>query len=103
MSTEILTAFSGVIAAVVALVSFWLSARVARIQNDASRHAVDADAYRRGVEIYESTIDNLRQEVKDLREEIRSLHKEVGQLRQSNRELLDEISKLGSHSDKGKS
>jgi hypothetical protein len=89
-----LSALSGLIAAIIAAATFYMASRASRVQGNAANYAVDADAYKRGVEIYEATITTLRQEVTDLRLEIRGLHEEMSSLRKSNLELVREIEGL---------
>ena len=89
-----LSALSGLIAAIIAAATFYMASRASKVQGASATYAVDADAYKRGVEIYEATIATLRQEVGDLRTEIRGLHDEMSDLRHSNLELVREIESL---------
>jgi predicted RNase H-like nuclease (RuvC/YqgF family) len=89
-----LSALSGLFAAIIAAATFYMASRASKVQGTAANYAVDADAYKRGVEIYEATIQTLRTEVNDLRTEIRSLHEEISQMRKSNAELVREIEGL---------
>jgi len=89
-----LTALSGLIAAIVAAATFYMATRSTRNKESAAVKAVDAEAYQRGVEIYEATISTLRQEVSDLRKEIHALHDEIAQLRTANAKLATGVDKL---------
>lgn len=95
-----LTALSGLIAAIIAAATFYMASRSTKLQGNAATYAVDADAYKRGVEIYEATITTLRTELSDLRIEIKGLHEEIRQLRTSNNELSREIDNLRDRRDK---
>ena len=86
-----ISALSAILAAIIAGGTFYMAARATRTQGNSAKYAVDADAYKRGVEIYEATISTLRTEVADLRTEIKGLHDEVKQLRISNVELAHEL------------
>src|SRR5271166_538373 len=74
-----LTALSGLIAAIVAAATFYMATRSTRNKESAAVKAVDAEAYQRGVEIYEATlatgVDKLR------RESYAELNKEIADLR----------------------
>lgn len=89
-----LSALSAIIAAIIAAATFYMATRSTKAQSTAANYAVDADAYKRGVEIYEATITTLRTEVADLRTEISGLREEVKQFRLSNAELTRELDRL---------
>ena len=103
----------GAVTAIVAASSFWLSARAARVQHQATVKGVDAAAYDRARQLYESSIEMLQAEtrrletqVADLRAEVARMHEQAGQLqaevgrvRTQAGHLRDEVSRLRNSND----
>ena len=89
----------GVVTAIIAVAAFWLSARAARAQHAAVAKGVDAAAYDRARELYESAIDNLQEETRRLEAQVASLRAEVAQVHDQAGLLQAEIRKLRSSND----
>ena len=70
-----------VLSGTVGYVSFRLSTKAAEAQDNATEAAVDAAAYDRAKDLYESAIDTLRTDLAAARVEISRLNGEVEQLR----------------------
>ena len=92
-----------VIATGCAAAAFWGANRATRSKAATDNRAVDAAAYGRATDIYESTITALRaevtrltEEVKGARTEIRDVRTELGQLRATNDRLVSELGHLRS-------
>lgn len=102
MTTEILVTAVGILLATAVSAAAFLSAsRARRATAEASKSAVDAGAYGRAKEIYDSAIDQLQASVAELRAEINRLRSqaadlsgEITRLRATNEELRAEVATL---------
>ena len=82
LNSDLITALViGIPATLVAIGSYWLSLRARRETADATSDQVDAAAYIRAKDLYESAISELRQQGTELRAEIGRLHEEIDELR----------------------
>lgn len=88
----------GVLALAIGIGSFVGASRAAKVQAIGVRRGVEAGAYQRATDIYESAITSmesqmtrLREETVRLRQEIAALNTEVDKLHVSNRELATEV------------
>ena len=102
-TSAILTVLIGTVSVSVAGAAFFAATRATRSQARSADHAVDAGAFARATDIYESTIAALRAEVARLTEEVqgartelRDVRSELSQLRVTNDRLIDEMSHLRS-------
>jgi len=74
LNTALITALLiGIPSVLVAVGSYWLSLRARREQGEAQQQLVDAQAFSRAREVYESAIAELRQQLAELRQENRDL------------------------------
>jgi predicted RNase H-like nuclease (RuvC/YqgF family) len=90
----ILTVLLGILTAVIAYSAYRLASKANTAQSNATKTAVDAEAYKRARELYESAIKTVEAEADRLRTEVTSLHDEVGRLRSINDTLTTEVRKL---------
>lgn len=74
--------------------SFLGASRANRAQTVGAQAAIDAAAYERAKEIYESAIDTLQEQIQALRVQMTSLDTEVTKLQQTNRNLLLRVTEL---------
>ena len=98
------TAFNILVAVtsvMVAGAAFYGANRATRLKASTDNRAVDAAAYTRATDIYESTIATLRaeigrltDEVKAARAEIQQVHTDLGRLQDTNDELMTRLSRL---------
>jgi peptidoglycan hydrolase CwlO-like protein len=84
----------GALTVVVGFVSYWSSTRAAKAQSLATQADIDADAYNRAKDIYESAIEALKGNVETVREQARMLEAEVKKLRDSNKSLQEQVVEL---------
>jgi predicted nucleic acid-binding Zn-ribbon protein len=103
MTATAFNIFIAIISVTVAAAAFYGANRATRTQAAAASHAVDAAAYTRATDIYESTIAALRAEITRLsteiseaREDIRAARTDMAALQQSNRELTAELTQYRS-------
>ena len=85
----------GIPSVTVAIASYAFSAKANRAAAEADRDKVDADAYIRAKELYESTIDELRQEIVRLKEDLRDVREQLAALRAANRALTERLEEYG--------
>jgi len=78
---RIIEIFLGLLTVAVGYSSFYLATRSAKVQGDASAKAVDAAAFERAREIYESALDAIRKELTDTRNELRATRDELNSTR----------------------
>lgn len=78
---RVVEVFLGIITLAIGFTSFWLATRSTRIQNVAAVKAVDAEAFKRAREIYESALDAIRKELEDTRKELDDTRKEMDETR----------------------
>jgi peptidoglycan hydrolase CwlO-like protein len=90
----ILSAALGIIVAVVAYATFRQAQRATKAQSDATKTVVDAAAYDRAKELYESAIKTVTDESDRLRLEVSRLHTEVVRMNTVNNTLQGEVGKL---------
>jgi phage shock protein A len=81
----------GIPSVTVAVASYAFSAKANRAAAAANRDKVDADAYIRAKELYESTIAELRLEITRLKDDLHEMRGELNGLRAANRELTDRL------------
>jgi len=93
-TSEIVSAFLGVITAIVALVAYRQSTQAQRATAKAAEIGIDAAAYERAKELYESAIASSVSETDRLQRTVSELRREVTALQTSNSSLVREISKL---------
>jgi predicted nucleic acid-binding Zn-ribbon protein len=86
----------GLLTAAVAVAALFSATRANRAQSQAAAAAVDAGAYERAREIYESAIGSLKNQTTDLHTEVVSLRDEVTRLRAQSADLRDEVTRLRS-------
>jgi predicted nucleic acid-binding Zn-ribbon protein len=80
--------------------AFFAATRANRAQADAAESAVDAAAYQRAKDIYESAIDSLKGQTRDLHDQVVNLQTEVSRLRLQSADLQTEVVQLrGSNAD----
>ena len=89
----------GVLGLIVAIATIWLSGHAARTQAGAAVKGVDAAAYDRARELYESAIDNLQEETRRLEAQVASLRAEVAAVHDQAGLLQAEIRKLRQSND----
>lgn len=95
---RIIEVLLGLLTLVVGFAGFWLASRSTGIQGKAAVKAVDAGAFERAREIYESAMSTLRGELNDTRSELASARSdliaartEIAGLRQDMARLEEEI------------
>lgn len=91
MGNTIIEVLLGLIAATVGFVAYHGSNRAAKAQAMATEADIDADAYVRAKEIYESAIHSLEDHVNRLREQTTLLDAEVNRLQRSNADLQRQV------------
>ena len=92
MKTDTLvTVFGIAITAVIALAAFLSASRANRATASAAATAVDAGAYDRAREIYESALGTLRGELDGCRREVAETRVQIVALRTDNEQLLAEL------------
>ena len=74
--------------------SFIGASRANSSQAAQARAAIDAAAYERAKQIYESAIDTLQEQIKALREQMTHLDKEVNKLQATNQSLVLRVAEL---------
>lgn len=67
----------GVITIAIGFTTFWLATKSTRIQSGAAVKAVDAEAFKRAKEIYESALDAVREELVETRSDLASARSEL--------------------------
>ena len=75
----------GIPSLVVAIATYWLATRAHSESANATRVQIDAEAYSRARELYESAITSLREQVADLRAEVARLRDELADMRRRTR------------------
>lgn len=80
----------------VSAVALFLGLRANKAQAQAASTAVDAAAYQRAKDIYESAIDSLKGQTTDLHDQVINLQTEVSRLRTQSADLQTEVSRLRS-------
>lgn len=93
----------GLLTAIVGIVTYIAASNANRMQAKVSMIAVDAAAYERAQEIYESALASLRTDLANMREESERLRASNEQLRQEVFALRMEIGKLRGGLSNGKS
>jgi predicted nucleic acid-binding Zn-ribbon protein len=84
----------GLLTASVAFVALFVGLRANRAQAQAAETAVDAAAYQRAKEIYESAIGSLKDQTTDLHDQVVNLQTEVSRLRLQSADLQSEVTQL---------
>jgi peptidoglycan hydrolase CwlO-like protein len=104
MSASVFAAIATAVSTVVAVIAFFLAARANAKTAREKQDKVDADAYIRAKDLYESIITQLRGETKDLRVEVTQLKNDLddvkhrfSMLQSVNDKLESEIAMLKSH------
>lgn len=82
------------VAAAIGVGSFVAAGRAAKVQAVAVTAGVEANAYQRATNIYESAIEAMQLQLSRLRGEIAALNAEVEKLRESNQALSDQVTEL---------
>ena len=72
-SADVTGLIVGIPSTIIAVAAYFLSVRSGRDAASASRVQIDAEAYTRAKDLYESAIAALRQQVDDLRSEVAAL------------------------------
>lgn len=86
----------GLLTAAIATAAFFAATRANRAQAQAAETAVDAEAYKRAKEIYESAIGSLKDQTRDLHDQVVNLQTEVSRLRTQSADLQTEVTQLRS-------
>jgi len=86
----------GVVAIAMTLIAFVSASRANRAQSKATTVTIEAGAYARARESYESALSTVREEVAGLRAEISSLRQSNDRLRDQITSLTNEITRLRS-------
>src|SRR5258708_13398008 len=84
----------GLLTVAVSAAAVFLARRATKGQADGVVVAVDAGAYSRAQEIYESAIETLKSQTKQLHNEILDLQGEVNRLRAQSTDMQIEVSRL---------
>jgi predicted nucleic acid-binding Zn-ribbon protein len=84
----------GLLTAAIATAAFFAATRANRAQAQAAETAVDAAAYQRAKEIYESAIGSLKDQTRDLHDQIVNLQAEVSRVRTQSADLQTEVTQL---------
>lgn len=71
----------GVMTLAIGFTSFWLATKSTRIQSGAAVKAVDAEAFERAKEIYESALTAVREELVETRKDLSSTRVELADTR----------------------
>jgi predicted RNase H-like nuclease (RuvC/YqgF family) len=88
INSTLITALAiGIPSLIVAIGTYWLSTRARGESMDAYKHKVDAEAYTRAKDLYESAITALRKQAQDLRDELAEVRLEVEDMRRKLREI----------------
>ena len=74
--------------------SFLGASRAAKFQATPALAEIDAKAYERAKQIYESAIDTMDEQIKRLHVNIDELNKEVTTLRRTNSDLISEMQEM---------
>jgi peptidoglycan hydrolase CwlO-like protein len=74
--------------------SFVGASRANSSQAAGMKASIDAAAYERAKQIYESAIDTLQEQIQGLRDHLNGLDDEIGKLQVNNRNLMLRISEL---------
>jgi cell division protein FtsB len=94
MQSIIVEILLSVLAVMIGVGSFVGASRANKLQSESAQTAIDATAYQRAREIYESAIDTLQEHVTGLREQMITLDSEVAKLQETNRSLMLQVSEL---------
>lgn len=86
----------GLLTAFVAIAALFVGLRANRAQAHAAEIAVDAGAYQRAKDIYESAIGSLKDQTRDLHDQVVNLQTEVSRLRAQSADLQTEVTQLRS-------
>jgi septal ring factor EnvC (AmiA/AmiB activator) len=86
----------GVFTAGIAAIALIVGLRANKEQAKASSEAVDAMAYGRAKDIYESAIESLKEQTRALHDQVVDLQTEVSRLRTQSADLQSEVSRLRS-------
>jgi len=92
--TIIVQILLAVLTVMVGLGAFIGANRANASQAAGAKSAIDAAAYERAKQIYESAIDTLQEQIQALREQMMSLDQEVIKLQQTNQSLVLRVAEL---------
>jgi flagellar motility protein MotE (MotC chaperone) len=92
-STIIIEILLGLLTVVMGVVTFVAASRTQRQQALSDKTAVDASAYKRAREIYESALETLREELSSTRSELLTARSDIISLREEIAHLRAELQK----------